>query len=170
MSHSWWPHGLQHTSLFCPSLSPGVCSNSYSLRWWCYITISTTTAPFSSCLQSFPASESFPMSRLFINQNIRASASASIFSMNIQNWFPLGLIGLISLRSKGLSGVFSSTTVWPHQFFGIQYSFMVQLSHLYVTTGKTIALAVWTFDGKVIYLIIIFFFLENALVFVIKPM
>ena len=158
MSDSWWPNGLQHTSLLCPSFSPGVCSNSYPLSWWCYITISTTTAPFSSCLQSFPASESFPMSRLFINQNIRASASASILSLNIQNWFPLGLIGLISLQSKGLSGVFCSTTVRLHQFFGTQHSFMVQLSHLYVTTGKTIALAVWTVVGKVIYLIFFFFF------------
>ena len=154
MSDSWWPNGLQHTSLLCPSFSPGVCSNSYPLSWWCYITISTTTAPFSSCLQSFPASESFPMSRLFINQNIRASASASILSMNIQNWFPLGLIDLISLQSKGLSGVFCSTTVRLHQFFGTQHSFMVQLSHLYVTTGKTIALAVWTFLCKCLYFLI----------------
>ena len=153
MSDSWWPNGLQHTSLLCPSFSPGVCSNSYPLSWWCYITISTTTAPFSSCLQSFPASESFPMSRLFINQNIRASASASILSMNIQNWFPLGLIGLISLQSKGLSGVFCSTTVRLHQFFGTQHSFMVQFSHLYMTTGKTLALNKQTFKGKVMSLL-----------------
>ena len=90
-------------------------------------------------------------------QNIRASASASILSMNIQNWFPLGLISLISLRSKWLSGVFSSTTVWKHQFFGTRPSFMVQLSYLYVTTGKTMALAIWIFVGKVKSLI--FFFL-----------
>ena len=122
-SDSLWPHGLQHTSLPC-SLSPRVCSNSCSLSWWCYLTISSSAAPFSFCLQSFPASGSFPMSQLFASgdQSIRASVSTSVLPMNIQGWFPLGLIGLISLQSKGLSRVFSSTTIWKHQFFSTQFS------------------------------------------------
>ena len=105
------PHGLEHTRLPCPSLSPGVCSDSYPLSQWCYLTISSSAALFSFCLQSFPASGSFPMSRVFTSggQNIGASASASVLPMNIQGWFPLGLTGLISLLSKGLSRVFSST-------------------------------------------------------------
>ena len=109
MSNSLWPHGLQHTRLSCPSPSPGVCSNSCPLSQWCHPTISSSVIPFSSCLQSFPASGSFPMSQLFTSggQRIGVSVSASVFTMNIRVWFPLGLIGLISLRSKGLSRVFS---------------------------------------------------------------
>ena len=105
------PHGLEHIRLPCPSLSPGVCSDSYPLSHWCYLTISSSAALFSFCLQSFPASGSFPMSRLFTSggQSTGASASASVLPMNIQGWFPLGLTGLISLLSKGLSRVFSST-------------------------------------------------------------
>ena len=108
--------------LLCPSLSPWVFSYPCPLSWWCHPTISSTVAPFSSCPQSFPASGSFPMSWLFTsgNQIIGASASASILPMNIQDWFPLGLTGLISLLSKGLSRVFSSTTVQKHQFFATQ--------------------------------------------------
>ena len=106
--------------------------------------------PFSSCLPSFPASGSFLMSWLFTSggQSIGVSASASVLPMNIQGWFPLGWTGLISLQSKGLSRVFSSTTVWRHLFFGTQ-PFYVQLSHLYMTVGKAIALTIWTFVGKV---------------------
>ena len=106
-------------SPICPSLSPRVCSNSYPLSQWCHPTICSSVAPFSFCLQSFPASGSFPMSQLFTSggQSIGVSALASALPMNIQGWFPLGLIGLISLQSKGLSRVFSSTTVWKHQFF-----------------------------------------------------
>ena len=106
-------HGLQHSRLSCPSLPPGVSSNSYPLSWWCYPTISSSVNPFSSCLQSFPASGSFPRSQYFASggQSIEASASASVLPMNIQDWFPLRLTGLISLLSKGLSRVFSSTTV-----------------------------------------------------------
>ena len=94
--------------------------NSCAWNQWCYLTISFSAAPFSSCLQSFPASESFPMSRLFTSggQSIGASASASVLPMNIQDWFPVGWTGLISFQSKGLSGVFSSTTIWNHQFLG----------------------------------------------------
>ena len=110
--------------LFCPSLSPRVCSNSCPRNCWCHPTISSSVASFFSCPQSFPASGSFPMSRLFISggQSIGASASASVFPMNIQSWFLLGLIGLISLLSKGFSRVFSSTTIEKHQFFGTQPS------------------------------------------------
>ena len=122
MSESSWPHGLQHTRLPCPSLSPGVCSNFCPLSWY-HSTISSTVAPFS-CPQSFPASGSFPVSRLFTSggQSIRASASASDLPMNIRGWFPLRLTGWISLLSKGLSRVFSSTTVQKYQFLGAQPS------------------------------------------------
>ena len=118
------PRELQNTWLPCPSLSPGPCSNSCPLSQWCHSTISSSVTPFSSCPQSFPASESFPVSGLFASggQWIVASASASVLPMNIQDWFPLGLTGLISLLSKGLSRVFSSTRVWKHQFFGAQFS------------------------------------------------
>ena len=126
---------------------PRVCSNSCLLSWWCHPTISSSVASFSSCPLSCPASGSFPMSWLFTPGGQSIGASASVLSLNIQGWFPLGLTGLISLLSKGLSRVFSSTTVWKHQFSNA--SFMVQLSHLYMTTGKTIALTRWTFVGKV---------------------
>jgi len=111
------PHGLP-----CPSLSPWVCSNSCSLSQWCHPTISSSVVPFSFCLQSFPASESFPMSQLFASggQSIGSSASASVLPMTIQGWFPLGQTGWISLQSKGFSRVFSNTTVWKRQFFSAQ--------------------------------------------------
>ena len=106
------------------SLSLGVCSNSCPLSQWCHPTILSSVAPFSYCLQSFPASEFFPISWLFASggQSIRASDSAPVLPMNIQGWFPLGLTGLISLKSKGLSRVFSNTTVQKHQFCGTQLS------------------------------------------------
>jgi len=124
VSHSLQLHGLQHTRLPCPSVSPRVCSNSCPLSQWCHPAISPSVIPFSSCPQSFPASGSFQMSRHFApgGQSIEASASASVLPMNIQSWFPLGLTGLISLLSKRLSRVFSSTTVWKHQFFSAQRS------------------------------------------------
>ena len=108
---------IQHARLPCPSLSPSVCSNSCPLSWWCHPIISSSVVPFSSYLQSFPASGSFPVSQFFPSggQSIRASASAAVLPMNIQGWFPLGLTGLISLLSKGLSRVFSNTTVQKHQ-------------------------------------------------------
>ena len=117
-----WPHGLKHTSLPCPPLSPRVCSNSYPLTQWCYLTISSSVTLFSSCLQSFTASGSFSMNWLITSggQSIGASASASVLPMNIQNWFSLGLTSLISLLSKGYSRVFFSTSVQKHQFFGTQ--------------------------------------------------
>ena len=124
VSDSLRSYGLQHPRLSCLSPSPGACSNSCPLNWWCHPTISFSVVPFSSGLQSFPASGSFLMSWLFISggQSIEPSASASIFPMNIQGWFPLGLTVLISLLSKGFSRVFSSTMIQKHQFFGTQPS------------------------------------------------
>ena len=118
------PHGLQHARLPCPSPTPGACSNSCPLSQWCHSTISSSIVPFSSCLQSFPASGSFQMSQFFItvSQRIGISASASVLPMNIQDWFPLGLTGWISLQSMGFWRVFSNTTVQKHQFFGTQLS------------------------------------------------
>ena len=154
MSDSLWPHGLQHTRPPCPSLTPRAYSNSCPLSQWCHPTISSSVIPFSSRLQSFPALGSFPMSQLFISggQRPEASASASVLPMNMQGWFPLGLTDLISLLSKWQ--VFSSTTVWNHQFFSTAF-FMVQLSHPYMTTGKTITLIRRTFVGKVMSLLLI---------------
>ena len=122
MSDSLLPHDLQHARLPCPSPSPRAYSNSCSLSWWCHPTILSSVIPFSSCLQCFRESGSFLMSQLFASggQSIRASASASVLPMNIQDWFPLRLTGLISLQSKGFSRVFSKTTVQKHQFFGTQ--------------------------------------------------
>ena len=112
MSNSLWPHGLQHTRLPCPSPTPRACSNSCPLSWWCHPTISSSVVSSFSCLQSFPASGSFPMSQFFTSggQSIGASALASVLPMNIQDWFPLGVTGLISLQSRGLSSIFSNTT------------------------------------------------------------
>ena len=106
------------------SPSPRICSNSCSLSWWCHPTILSSVVFFSSCPQSFPASGSFPVSQLFASgdQSIGASASASVLPVDVQDWLPLGLTGLISLLSKWLSRVFSSTTVWKHRFFGTQPS------------------------------------------------
>ena len=101
---------------------PGVCSNSCPLSWWCYLTISSSAIPFSFYLQFFPASGSFPMSWFFSSGGQPIVASASALPMNIQGWFLLGLTGLISLQSKGLSRVFSSITIWKDQFFGVQPS------------------------------------------------
>ena len=122
VSNSLWRHGLQHSRLSCPSLSSKVCLISWPLSWWCHPAISSSVSPFSSCLQSFLASGSFLMSQLFTSggRSIGASALASVLPMNIQGWFSLGLTGLISLLSKGLSRVFSSTTVQEFKFFGAQ--------------------------------------------------
>ena len=110
------PHGLQHAGPPWPSPAPRACSNSCPLSQWCHPTISSPVSPFSSCLQSFPASGSFSTSQLFASggQSIGASASASVLPMNIQGWFPLGWTGWVSLPSKGLSRVFSSATIWKH--------------------------------------------------------
>ena len=157
MSDSLWPHGLQQARLPYPPLSARVSSNSCPLSQWCRPTISSSVVPFSSCLQSFPASGSFPMSQLFTSggQSIGASASALVLSMNIQDLFPLGLTSLISLQSKGLPRVFSSTTIRKHQFFSTQPSLLVQLSHPYMTPGKTTVLTLRTFASKIMSLLLI---------------
>ena len=123
VSDSLRPHGPQHAGLPSPSLTPGACSNSRPLSQWCHPTISSSV-PFFPCLQSSPASGSFPMSRLFVSggRSIGVLASAPVLPMNIQDRFPLGWTDLISLLSKGLSRVFSNTTVQKHQFFYAQPS------------------------------------------------
>ena len=124
MSDSLWPHGLQHARPPCPSPTPGVYPNSSPFSPWCHPTISSSVLPFSSCSQSFPESGSFQMSQLFLlgGPSIGVSASTSFLPMNIQDWFPSGWIGWISLQSKGLSRVSSNTTVQKHQFFSAQLS------------------------------------------------
>ena len=124
LSNSLWSYGLLHTRLPCPSPSPRACSNSCPLRQWCHPTISSSVVLFSPCFPSFPASGSFLMSRLFASggRNIGASALASLLLMNVQDCFPLGLTGWISLLSKRLSRVFSNTTVQKHPFFSTQHS------------------------------------------------
>ena len=147
MSDSLWPHGLQLARLPCPSPTPGAYSNSCPLSWWCHPTISSSVIPFSFCLQSFPASGFFPMSQFFASggQSIGASVSGSVLLMNIQDWFPLGWTGWISLQSKSLLQHHSlNSSILGHSAF-----FIVQLSHPYMTTGKTIALTIPTFVGKV---------------------
>ena len=124
VSNSLWPHGLQHARPPCPSQTPRACSNSCLLSWWCHPTISSSVFPFSSCLQSFPASGSFPMNQFFASggQSSGVSASTSRLPVNFQDWSPLGWTGWISLQFQGLSGVFSNITVQKHQFFSAQIS------------------------------------------------
>ena len=150
MSDSLRSHELQHSRPPCPSPTPGFHSNLRPSSRWCHPTISSSVVPSSSCFQSFPGSGSFPMSQLFASggRSIRVSALASVLPMNIQDWSPLGLTGLISLLSSGLSRVFSDTTVQKHQFLGTQLSLWSN-SHPYMTTGKTIALTRWTFVNNV---------------------
>ena len=121
-SDSLWPHGLQHARLPCPSPTPGACSDSCPSSQWCHPTASFSVVPFSCSLQSFTASGSFPVSQFFTWSGPSIGASASVLLMHIQGWFNLGLTGWISLQSKGLSRVFSNTTVQNHQFFGAQLS------------------------------------------------
>ena len=138
MSDSLQPHGLQYIRSPCPSLTPKACSNSCPLSRWHHPTISSSVVPFSFCFQSFPALESSPRSQFFTSrgQSIGASASTSVLPMNIQDWFRLGLTGLISLQSKRLSRIFSSTTVQKHQFFGTQLSLWpyIHPSHILFTS------------------------------------
>ena len=146
------PHRLQHARLPCPSPTPGACSNLCPSSQWCHPTISSSVIPFSSRLQSFPESVSFLLSQFFTSddQSIAVSASASVLPMNIQDWFPLGLISLISLQSKSLLQHHSSKTsvLWCSAFF------IVQISHPFMTTGKIIALTIWTFVSKVMSLLL----------------
>ena len=143
VSDSLWPHESQHARLPCPSPTPGVHSNSCSSSQWCHPAISSSVVPSSSCPQSLPASGSFPMSQLFTwgGQSIGVSALASVLPKNTQDWFPLEWTGWISLQSKGLLQNHSSNAsiLWQSAFF------TVQLSHPYMTTGKTIALTRRTF-------------------------
>ena len=120
LSDTLWLHGLQHTRHPCPSPTPRACSNSCPSSLWCHPTISSSVVVFSSHLQSFPASGSFPISKFFAvgGHSIGVSASASVVPTSIQDWFPLGWTGLISLQFKAFSRVFSNTTVQKHQFFG----------------------------------------------------
>ena len=150
MSDSLWPHGMQHARLPCPLPTPRACSNSCPSSQWCHITISSSVVPFSSCLQSFPASGSFQMSQLSASdgQNIGVSASTLVLPMNTQDWSPLGWTGWISWQSNGLSSLLQhhsskASILWHSAFF------IVQLSHPYTTTGKTVASTRWTFVGKV---------------------
>ena len=156
ISNSLRPHEPQHTRPPCPSPTPRVYPNPCPLSRWCHPTISSSIVPFSSCPQSFPASGSFQMSQLFAwgGQSTGVSASTSVLPMNTQNWSPLEWTGWISLQSKGLSRVFSNTTVQKHQFFGTQPSSQSN-THPYMTTGKTIALTRRTFVGKVMSLLLI---------------
>ena len=133
VSYSLRPQGLQHARPPCPSPIPRVYSNSRLLSRWCHPTILSSVIPFSSCPQYFPASGSFPVSQLFAScgQSIGVWASTSVLPMNIQDWSPLGWTGWISLQSKGLSGVFSSTTVQKHQFFGTQLFYSPTLTSIH---------------------------------------
>ena len=148
VSESLWPHGLQYSWPPCPSPTPGVYSNLRPLSRWFHPTVSSSVLPFSSCLQSFPASGSFQMSQFFTSggQSLGVSASASVLLMNIQDWFPLGWTGWISLQFKGLSILqhhsSKASILWCSAFF------LVQLSHPYMTIGKTVTLTRWTFVGN----------------------
>ena len=151
-----WPHGLQHARLPCPSPTPGVYSKSCPLSRWCHPTISSSVVPFSSHLQSFPASGSFPKSQFFTSggQNIGVSASKSVLQMNIQDWFPLGWTGWISLQSKGLSRVFSNTTQFKC-INSLAFSFLNSstLTSKHDYWKKNIAFTRQTFVGKVMSLL-----------------
>ena len=152
MSNSLWPHEQQHARPPCPSPTPGVHPNSCPLSRWCHLTISSSVVPFS-CLQSCPASGSFPVSQFFTSgdQSIGVSASASVLPMNIQDWFPLGWIGWISLQSKGLKRLLKSLLQHHSSRASILWSsafFIVQLSHPYMTTGKGVALTGQTLSAK----------------------
>ena len=156
MSDPLWTHEVQHARLACLSPTPGAYSNSCPSSWWCHPTISSSVIPFFSCIQSFPASGSFPMSQFFASNGQSIEALASALPMIIQDWFLSGLTGLIPLLSKGLSRVFSNTTAQNLQHRSSEASilwhsgfFMVQLSHPHRTTGDTIALTIRTFVSNV---------------------
>ena len=146
-----WPHGLQHARLFCPSLTPRAFSNSCPSSRWCHPTVSCSVISFSSCLHSFPASGSFPMSSFIASdgQSIVASATASVLPMNIKDWLPLGLTGFDLLAVQGTPESLlqhhslKALILWRSAFF------MVQFSRLYIITGKTIDFTIWTFVSKV---------------------
>ena len=147
MSDPLWPHGMQHSRLPCLSPTPGACSNSRPSSRWCHPTISSSVVPFFLCLQSFPASGSFPMSQFFPlgGQSIQASASATVLPTNIQDWFPyqLHLLAVQGTLKSLLQHHSSKASILQCSAF-----FMIQPSHPYMTTGKTIALNVQTFSVK----------------------
>ena len=153
MSSYLQPHGLQHTSFPCPSLSSWVCSDSSPLGWWCCLTLSCSAALFS-CLPSFPASGSFPVSQFFTSsgQSIGASVSALVLLMNIQDWSPLGWTGWISLQSQGLSRVLSTPQVKSTSSSGLILLYGLILISIH-DHWKTIALTRWTFVGRVMSLL-----------------
>ena len=144
-------HGLNYTRLFCPPLSPGVCSNSCPLRWWCYLIISSSIAPFSFCLQSFPASGSFPMSWLFSSGGQSIGASASVLLMDIQGWFPLGLTGLITLAVQETLKGFLQHHNSKASILQCSTFFMVHT--LYMITGENHSSDYTDFVGKVMSLL-----------------
>ena len=155
MSDSLQPHGLQHSRFPCPSPIPWACSNSCPSSQWCHPTISSSVIPFFSCLQSFPASGCFQMSQFFTSdgQSTRISASASVLPMNIQDWFASGWTGWIFLLSKGTLKSLLQHHSTKVSIFWCSAFFIVQLSHPYMTTGRTIALTRWTFAAKVMSLL-----------------
>jgi len=146
------PHGLQHGKLSCPSLSSGVCSDSCPLSRWCYIAISSSATLFF-CLHSFPSPGSFPVSWLFPLGGQSFGASASVLPIKIQDQFPFGMTGLISLQSNGLNKSLLQHYTSKASVFRYSTFFMVQLSHPYITAGKTIALTIWAFVGKLMSLV-----------------
>ena len=157
VTNSLWPHGLQHTRLPCSLPSPEACSNPCSLNWWDHSTNSSSVVPFSSCLQSFPASGSFPMSQLFTSggQSPGVSASATVLPMNIQDdflydWLVWSLCSPRDSKSLLQHHSLKALLLWHSAFF------MVQLSHPYMTTGKTTALTRWAFVSKVMFLLLIY--------------
>ena len=165
MSDFLQPHWLLHTRLPCPLPFRGACSNSCPLSRWCHLTISSSVFPFSSCLLSFPASRSFLKSQFFTSGGQSIGVSASILPMNIQDWYSLGLTGLISLQSKGLSSLLQhhsseASILWCSALFTVQFS------HPYMTPGKTIALTRWTFVSKVMSVL---FNMLSSLVIVFLP-
>ena len=168
MSDSLWPHESQHAMPPCQSPTPGVYSNSCPSSWWCHPAISSSVVPLSSCLQSLPASGSFPMSQLFTSggQSTGVSASASVLPMNTQDWSPVGWTGWISLQSKGLSRSLLQHHSSKASIFWCSAFLTVQLSHPYMTNGKTIALTRWTFVGKVMSLL---FNMLSRLVIIFLP-
>ena len=164
VSDSLQPHESQHARPPCPSPTPRIHSDSRPSSPWCHPAISSSVVPFFSCPQSLPASKSFPMSQLFA-WGIGVSASASVLPMNTQDWSRLGWTGWISLQSKGLSRVFSNTTIQTHQFFGAQLSSKSN-SHICTWPLENMALTRWTFAGKVISLL---FNILSRLVIVFLP-
>ena len=150
MSDYFRPHGLQHAGLLCALLSSKVCSNSCPLSQWCHPTVSSSATLFSFCLQSLLVLESFPVSRFFPSggQTIGALASTSVLTMNTQTWFPVELTGLISLQSKGLSRVFSSTTFQKHQFFGPQPSLWPLPTKVHIVKAMVFPVVMYGWDWE----------------------